>query len=1163
MRTANRSFTLLLVLCFTSLFLFGQAETGQLTGTVTDSSGAVVPGAAITVKSVGNGSVRTATSNQSGYYTLTNLRPDTYEVSVEGQGFQKLTQRIVVNVGSRAELSPKLTVGASSTTVEVTADVGTAVVNTETQTLGQVVDSRQMMELPTLTRNAYDLVGTAGNVGDSEQGGANGDSSRGAGFNINGQRSASTDILLDGGENVDLFTATVGQNVPLDSVQELKVVTSAFTAEYGRAGGGVVNVATKSGTNAFHGSLYEFNRISKLAANTYQNNALRQIAFADGTCTAGTDCSVGQKARFTRNQFGYSVGGPVIKNKLFFFSSTEWTRVRSGSNELATVVDPAFLSLPGVSQRTRDFFAAYGTLKSNAVVVKRIGWNDPTQDPLNETGTVGSNLLPAGSPFLQVVQTNLAADAGGGSPQNSYSSVHRVDFNMTDKTNMYARYASQKLNFFDGVVTSSPYSGYDTGQNIFNNNIMFNITHTFTPSFVSQSKVVYNRLNTIQPLSTQPVGPTLYMSNLGVPTIGGALVLFPGYSPSSPGSAIPFGGPQNLYELYQDLSWTKGNHQFRFGGNYIHTRDNRTFGAYQEAVSSLDQTGDNANAFSNLVNGTLEQFQGAIFPQGKFPCIRDINTGVSIQTPECTLNLPVGPPSFTRHNRYHDGSAYAQDSWKATQRLTLNLGVRWEYYGVQHNNDQRLDSNFFPGAGANFFEQIRSGQLKAGNVSGGMWKPSKKNFGPRVGFALDVFGDGKMSLRGGYGIGYERNFGNVTFNVIQNPPNYAVVSVNPVDVGGTLLLPTDNAGPLAGSGFSVKFPPASLRAVNPNIKSAYTQSWSFASDMQVAPKTVLSLEYSGAKGTHLYDIGNINVNGSGALYLGSGGRQNLQYSNINWRGSNGFSNYNGLNVKLAANNLRGGISFVGNYTWSHSIDNLSNTFSEGGNGSFQLGYTDPFDPARDKGNSEFDVRHRLVVSGIWSMPWGRNAGGSLLSKVLGGWSFAPIITARTGTPFTIYDCTNGNYNCPRFAPAAPIRLKGDAGAPIDATTANQFTYINIPTDPTGFALGSGTALEFPECTGLFHTGCTLPYAEIGRNAYRAPGQWNLNFSLAKTIPITERTKLELRGEMYNALNHHNYYVLTNNAEASGPLSSVDVKKGGYGDSRDERRNIQLGVKILF
>ena len=243
-------------------------------------------------------------------------------------------------------------------------------------------------------------------------------------------------------------------------------------------------------------------------------------------------------------------------------------------------------------------------------------------------------------------------------------------------------------------------------------------------------------------------------------------------------------------------------------------------------------------------------------------------------TPGCLLNLPVGEPSFNRNNRYNDGNFYVQDSWKVSPKLTVNLGVRWEYYGVQHNANPALDSNFYLGSGATLFDQVRNGTVQIANQSpvGGLWGQDKNNWAPRVGFAYDVFGNGMMSLRGGYGIGYERNFGNVTFNVIQNPPNYAVISViNGTDVPtGTLPIYVANNGPLAGAGSTCGgnplvvpgtscFPNPSLRAVQQNIPTAYVQFWSGAMDYQVLKNSVLSFEYTGSKGTHEYDIANLNA----------------------------------------------------------------------------------------------------------------------------------------------------------------------------------------------------------------------------------------------------------------------------------------------------------------
>jgi len=317
-----RSAIQLLCLAIWSCCMFAQTETGQIRGVVSDPTGAIVGGAKITLVSTTTGVTRTATSNASGEYAITNLEPAVYTLTAEGPGFQKYIQKIQVTVGSSNVVPVAFAVQGTSATVEVSAEPSEVHVETQSQELSQVVSSQQITELPTLTRNPYALVATSGNV--TEDQGAFG--TRGAGDNINGQRSSSTDILLDGGENVDLFTAGIGQSVPLDSVQEFRVISNDFSAEYGRASGGIVNVATKSGTNTFHGSAYDFNRVAALASNTWDNKQ--------------TDTARGG---FTSNQFGYSFGGPIKKDKLFFFNSTEWTRIRSAANVQNYVIVPSFI----------------------------------------------------------------------------------------------------------------------------------------------------------------------------------------------------------------------------------------------------------------------------------------------------------------------------------------------------------------------------------------------------------------------------------------------------------------------------------------------------------------------------------------------------------------------------------------------------------------------------------------------------------------------------------------------------------------------------------------------------------------------------------------------------------------------------------------------------
>src|SRR5579864_6133009 len=684
MRVIRRVLPFLVCALAFSMYAFAQRDTGTITGTVTDPSGAVVSGATVTAKSVSTGAVRSVTTNNGGAYTIAGLPPGQYDITVQSPNFAKFTQRISVTVGSTNEVSAKLAVAGQGTTVEVVGTGGGTQVETQSSELSQVVSGTSVTQLPSLTRNPYDFVATAGNVTEDSS-----PAMRGAnGMALNGQRSASTDILLDGAENVDLFTATVGQQVPLDSVQEFRVTTNDFNAEYGRASGGVVNVATKSGTNNFHGSAYEFNRLSALASNTYDNGA-------NGT----------PKSVFTRNQFGYSIGGPIVKDKLFFFNSTEWIRVRSNGTQLAYVLDPAFLALtpPGV----QSFFNTFGKLKPTDQPTGTV----LTANNLMATGVATGPLfsaLPGTTPVLDEVRYSFPTDVGGGLPQNTWNSVVRLDYNMTDKTQMFVRYAVFHDNFFPGTNSSNAYAGFDTGFKDMNQNVLWSVTHIWSPTVLTSTKFSFNRLNNQQPLGPAGVAPNMFYTSGGQIGVGpdGQTTMLPGYFPQSPGGGIPFGGPQNIGQINQDLSWTHGTHQFKFGGQYIYLRDNRSFGAYEEGQNILSFA-SSSDAFDNLLAGVNGyQFQAAIDPQGTFPCFHDVNTAARIKTPACTIQTPLSAPVFNRSNRYNDFAIYAMDTWKVTNRLTLNLGIRWEYYGVHHNKFHNLDSNIvFPSAG-NFFQQI-------------------------------------------------------------------------------------------------------------------------------------------------------------------------------------------------------------------------------------------------------------------------------------------------------------------------------------------------------------------------------------------------------------------------------------------------------------------------
>jgi outer membrane receptor protein involved in Fe transport len=1126
-----------------------QTETGQISGTVKDASDAVVANAKVTVKSLNTGFTRDTVTNSAGLYTLPSLKPDTYELSIEATGFKKFARRVELAVAAQVEVSARLDVGTTATTVEVSALGETVAVNTENQTMSTIVTTSDLDKLPTdATRNPYALVASASNVNKDNADG------RGAGFSINGQRSASTSILLDGAENVDAFTAGIGQQVPLDSVQEFSVMTSNFSAEFGRASGGVVNLVTKSGTNQFHGSAYEFNRISHLSSNTFENNAFDT-----------------PKGVFTRNNFGFSVGGPVKKDKLFFFDNLEWLRVRSNAPQILSIIDPGSYSM--LAPASQAFFSQYGALGPYSL--------------LATTPSCGG----IDGLTCDTISYVAPGDAGGGTPENTWQNVGRVDFNLSSKTTLMGRYAAYHEIDFAGTVSSSPYAGYNTGAHDFAQNYTFALSHVFSASLVDTAKVVYNRLNgPVQPLGSNPVGPTLFTSS-ALPTVNGAPLAFPGYLETSPGNSIPFGGPQNLYQFYDDLSYAYGKHQFKVGGQYIHIRDNRVFGAYETAIENLGTS--LSSGLANLVAGQIYQFESAIYPQGEFPCYRDPSTGAYIQTAACTLVLPVGPPSFERNYHYNDMAFYGQDAWKATRRLTLNYGLRWEYYGVQHNANKSLDSNFVMGAGADPFDRVRNGAVELSQNGGVFWHPNYNGFGPRVGFAWDVFGDGKTSLRGGYSIAYERNFGNVTFNAIQNPPNYGVISLIAGHDIPSMPVYTDNAGPLSGTGITKAFPAVSQRAINQNMKMAYAETWNLSIERQVTRNSLVSVAYAGSHGIHGFDISNINLSGEGGAFLGDGSslgnpaynpgnRLNLEYSNMNYRSDNGYSHYNALTTAWRANNLWSkGANLSMSYTWSHTLDNLSSTFSDTNGGSasglYALGYLDSFNPKLNYGNADYDIRHRFRFDGSWELPWMKTGGSAVTRTALGGWGVAANFELRSGMPFSVYDGTNFNgQDYPLWVAPGPVPHTGSVSG---SGAGNSFNYITLPTwtDPSLCAGTSpcvqnwGDSQGIPICTGLYHQGCTytlsgLPYPE--RNQYYGPKYSQLNMNVFKNFKVTERFGLQFRAEMYNLPNHSNSYVQTTNIDVEPyAATSILAEKGGPwgypGTTADERRNIQLGLRLTF
>ncbi len=1120
-----------------------QIETGRISGTVSDAQGGVVPGVTVTAKSVNTGFTRETVSDTSGNYVIANVSADTYDVTFALTGFKQATRRVTVSVGSTVAADMKMEVGNLTEAVSVVA-VQEAI-DTRTGEFRTTINATQLAELPTLTRNPYDLVALSGNVREAssdegqlvggEQGG------RGTGFSINGMRTASTNILLDGGDNNYLFTAGIGQEIPLDAVQEFSVITNNFSPQYGRASGGIVNVVTKSGTNRFSGTAYEFFRNDTLSENSPDNIA-NEI----------------EKGKFKRNQLGYSLGGPVLRDKVHFFSSLEYIRIRSADTLISWTVAPEFLA--AVSPNTRAYFNAYGQgANINGPVLT-------VADVISKLN-IGAGAfagLPGNLPVFGRSDVSIPQDAGGGLPQDNYQTINKVDFSLSSRMQGSVSYAFLKADSEPGTQSFSPYPQYNTGTTERKHNINANVTRVWSNNFTSQSKLVWNKLAEDQPVNG-PGEPRLMMNPTGFVAIDGYPIAFPGYLPFNPSNDIPAGGPQKLTQFYQDQTWLKGAHDIRFGGAFVHIADDHTFSAYSNAVEALSTNTNNTTSLNNLVTGNINRFQAAINPGG---------------FPGGTYVTPVSSPSFLSKNRYTEFALYAQDNWNIGNRLKLNLGVRYDYFGPQRKSDPKYDSNFYYGGSSGddisvtsstpqeILAGLRTGSVQPSNTSplGALWKQDKDNIAPRIGFAWDVNGDGRTALRGGYGIAYERNFGNVTYNVLFNPPLYLVATIDsPTDIASQPIY-VDNAGPFGGvAGVTKTIPGGSVRHIDQNIETAYGHIYGLAFQKELGRGVTGSVEYNGSTGRKLYDLSDPNKVGAPFVYEGLGAgtdcvtglqnffagiaappavclaRANTQYTAFNTRGNRGESQYHSIVFSADTRQLGStGLALTSKYTLSRAKDNLSGTFTDAdNNGYYQTGYLDVFNPSLDYGYAGFDVRHRFSASAIWSVPYG----GS--DPWLGGWQVNALFTARSGYPFTVFDCTNGVVFCMRALD--PDGIDRSVNSPVATGDPNEYDLLDL----SGLVPYVGTYAHPTQGSSDFGP---YPDSMTERNAFRGPGAWNLDMSIGKRFRFGNKAGL-IRLEMYNVFNHANMYARTEQANVDSFTSITGFK--------DDFRRMQLGFKFEF
>jgi hypothetical protein len=1052
-------FLLLIALCGGVL---AQSGTGTIQGTVTDNSGAVLPSAKVTVTNINTNVTRSDVTDSTGNYSFPSLALGPYRVQVEASGMGKqVVNNLVLEVGRTVAQNFSLKPAQVEQTIEITAE--TPVIESTTMTVGQVVDNRTVQEISLNGRHIVELTGLVPGTVVPPVNGFLTAPLRGQGsFGVNtaGGREDTTNFMVNGINLNDMANGQVTFQPSINTVAEFKMDNSTNSAEFGRNSGSQMMVATRSGTNAFHGEVFEFIRNHDLDARNFFNPS-------------------GQpQSTFKRNNFGANLGGPIFRNKTFFFLSYEGLRQRQGVTVNNSVL-------------------------TNAQRAQIVANNNPTMQQFLKLIPVAND--STGTKF----QGSLVA------PVNLDQGTADISHNFSDADRLHGYYAIQQDTRGEPVLQGGTVPGAGDHRTSRRQIFTFNETHVFNPSVVNEVRFGINRIHIVFAPESSLDPSQLGLNNGATGPIGAPQV-------SVGGLGLQFGGingfPQGRGDytgvLSDTLSWQHGRHSFKYGGEV------RRF---------------NGNSFTSTP-GTLG--------------FASVTTFIAAQPNAFTITTGNRPARVYMNAL----GLFGMDSYKIKPYLTLELGLRWEWNMTP--TEARDRGSLFV-AEKDWLVQVNT------NGRDGIYHQNNKLFEPRVGFAWDLFHNGKTILRSGYAILYDQPLP-YNANLAANFP-YA----NPVSFTPTAGKPTTSFTTLLadakGSGLT-------LNDINRNYNNDYIQSYNLNLQQQITPTLGIMIGYFGNKGTHQDMSLNLNqqVQQAGAapgtyvrpfanLASTSPIAPGTALGNINERNSIGTSNYNALwatVTKRVSHNLQ----FAGNYTWSKSLDENSR------NG---LGVADSTRPFLDYGPSDFDARHHFTFSGLYTLPFKAN-------RLVSGWRVSTIVTLQSGNPLnlTAGNPSNSatNTSISGFTSGA---LRPDLIGPMpkvgktlifsgtQAGNVQWFTFGNTlicdPTSPSSCTGSSVFALPVALVGGknLYHFG------NVSRNSMVGPDFKNVDFSLTKTTKITERFSHEFRVEAFDVFNHPNFSNPGTSAQlGSTTFGVIKATRGPNGDAGSSRQ-IQFAMKLIF